>query len=323
MPRAARAMSLLIACASARAEAFARGVRELDPHLDVRVAPELGNSADIAYVLAWQPPPGLLKTLANLRLIVSLGAGVDHLLSDRELPDVPIARFVDADLTARMVEWVVLSVLYHHRRMSEYRELQMRRVWKFLPEPAAHELRVGIMGLGVLGSAAATALKPFGYRLGGWSRSPKALAGVACHAGRQDLDAFLAATDILVVLLPLTHETRGIIDRRLIGKLSRQGRSELLSGPVLINAGRGGLQRDADILACLDAGELHAASLDVVETEPLPHSSPLWAHPRVVITPHIAAESTPAAIARYTVEQMRRHAAGEPVANLVDRQRGY
>ena len=171
-----------------------------------------------------------------------------------------MVRFVDPDLTGRMTEYVALHVLYHHRRMSEFRELQARKVWKYLPEPAAHEVRVGLMGLGVLGSAAAAALRVFGYQLRGWSRSPKALDGVACYAGMDQLDAFLADTDILAVLLPLTPDTRGILNRRLLAKLSRQGRDERLPGPVLINAGRGGLQVDADILASLEAGELYAAS---------------------------------------------------------------
>ena len=154
-------MALLIACSS-RGEEFAAVARSLAPNLDLRVAPEIGNPADIRYALAWWPQPGLLKSLPNLQLIVSVGAGVDHLFSDPDLPDVPIVRFVDPDLTGRMVEYVALHVLYHHRRMSEFRELQARKVWKYLPEPAAHEVRVGLMGLGVLGSAAADALKVFG-----------------------------------------------------------------------------------------------------------------------------------------------------------------
>ena len=168
---------------SSRSEQFAAFAREFDPALDVRVAPDLGNAEEIEYALAWQPPKGLLKTLPNLRLIISVGAGVDALLADPELPDVPMVRFVDPDLTGRMTEYVALHVLYHHRRMSEFRELQARKVWKYLPEPAAHEVRVGLMGLGVLGSAAADALKVFGYQMRGWSRSPKALDGVACYAG--------------------------------------------------------------------------------------------------------------------------------------------
>ena len=157
----------------------------------------------------------------------------------------------------------------------------------------------------------------------GWSRAGKALEGVACYAGSAQLDAFLADTDILVVLLPLTAETQGIVNRSLIGKLSLQGRDARLPGPVLINAGRGGLQVDADILAAFQAGELYAASLDVFETEPLPHSSPLWSHPRVVVTPHNAAESSPTAIARYALRQMAAHRRGEALENVVDPRRGY
>src|ERR1700674_5188730 len=246
-------MAFLIACSS-RADEFAAFARELDATRDVRVAPNLGKIEEIEHALAWQPPKGLLKTLPNLRLIVSVGAGVDALLVDPELPNVPMVRFVDADLTGRMREYVALHVLYHHRRMSEFGELQRRKVWKYLPEPAAHEVRVGLMGLGVLGSAAAAALNVFGYQVRGWSRSPKSLEGVACYAGGGELDAFLADTDILAVLLPLTPDTRGILDRRLLGKLSRQGRDERLPGPVLINAGRGGVQVGADIHARPGAG---------------------------------------------------------------------
>jgi len=315
-------MALLIACSS-RAEQFAAEVRALDPGLDARIAPDLGRSGDIDTALVWQPPAGLLRSLPNLGLIVSVGAGVDGLLGDPTLPDVPLTRFVDPDLTGRMAEYIALNVLYHHRRMSEFRELQARKVWRYLPEAAAHEVRVGLMGLGVLGMAAAGALKTFGYRLRGWSRRPKVLDGVACASGPAELDAFLAESDILAVLLPLTPETRGILNRGLLRKLSRSGRSALLPGPVLINAGRGGLQVDADIVAALEASELYAASLDVFETEPLPAASPLWAHPRVVVTPHNAAESSPAAIARYALRQMHAHRNGEALENLVDRTRGY
>jgi glyoxylate/hydroxypyruvate reductase A len=315
-------MAFLIA-ASSRADLFAAAARAQAPDLDIRVAPDLGAPADIAYALAWNPPPGLLGSLPNLELIISVGAGVDGILSDPGLPDVPLVRYVDPDLTGRMVEYITLNVLYHHRRMSEFRELQSRRIWKYLPEPAAHEVRVGIMGLGVLGTAAARVLKALGYRLRGWSRSPKRLDGMSCFAGPGELDAFLAETDILAVLLPLTPETRGILDRALVRKLSLRGRDERLPGPVLINAGRGGLQVDADILASLEAGELYAASLDVFETEPLPESHPLWSHPRVVITPHNAAESAPVAIVRYALSQMRAHREGQPLAHLVDRLKGY
>ena len=279
-------MACLVACSS-RADRFAAEIRALDPGLDVRIAPDIGRAEDIDTALVWQPPPGLLATLPGLKLIVSVGAGVDALMQDRTLPpDVPLVRFVDPDLTGRMADYIALHVLYHHRRMSEFRELQARAIWNYLPEPAAHEVRVGLMGLGVLGSAAAGVLKPFGYRLRGWSRTPRPLDGVACFSGAAELDAFLAETDILAVLLPLTPETSGILNRRLFARLSRTGRSPFLPGPVLINAGRGGLQIDADIVAALQAGELYAASLDVFETEPLPQDSPLWDLPNVIISPH-------------------------------------
>jgi glyoxylate/hydroxypyruvate reductase A len=315
-------MAFLVACSS-RAAQFAAEIRALDPGLDLRIAPDIGRLEDIDTALAWQPPPGLLATLPNLGLIVSVGAGVDALMQDPTLPDVPLVRFVDPDLTGRMAEYIALHVLFHHRRMSEFRDLQARAIWNYLPEPAAREVRVGLMGLGVLGGAALSVLRPLGYRLRGWSRTRKSLGGVACFSGTAELDAFLAETDILAVLLPLTPDTRAILNRRLLAGLSRRGRSPLLPGPVLINAGRGGLQIDADIVAALEAGELYAASLDVFETEPLPATSPLWRHPRVVVTPHNAAESAPAAIAHYALHQMRAQKQGVALVNLVDRSRGY
>jgi len=315
-------MALLIA-ARTRADLFAAAARKLDPTLDLRIAPDLGRAEEIDTTLAWQPPPGLLKTIPKLELIISVGAGVDALLGDPTLPDLPLVRYVDPDLTGRMVEYVTLHVLYHHRRMTEFGELQSRREWNYLAEPAAHEIRVGLMGLGVMGLASIAPLKLLGYKLRGWSRTPKTIEGVDCYCGEAGLEAFLADTDILACVLPLTPETRGILNRGLIRKLSRQGRDERLPGPVLINAGRGGLQIDADVLGALEAGELYAASLDVFETEPLPVASPLWSHPRVVITPHNAAESAPLSIMRYALHQRRRHLDGLPLENVVDRQRGY
>jgi glyoxylate/hydroxypyruvate reductase len=304
---------------TSRSETFADGIRAADPAFDFRVWPETGN-ADVRYALAWGPPPGELAKFPNLELIVSVGAGVDHLFKDPALPNVPVVRFVDQDLTGRMVSFVAANVLFHHRRMIELRDQQRDRNWNYLPEPAAHELTVGIMGLGVLGQACAKALAVLGYKLNGWTRTERQVTGVTCFAGAKGLDAFLSSTDILVSLLPLTPDTRGIINAQLLGKLRRP---KILPGPVLINAGRGGLQIEDDILSCLDAGTLYAASLDVFSTEPLPATSPVWAHPRVVLTPHIAAESDPRAIARYLIEQVNRQKRGEPLPNLVDRARGY
>ncbi len=288
--------------------------------LDVRQWPDCGALDDIRYVLAWQPPPGLLADLPNLELIISSGAGIDHLLSDPDLPQIPLVRFVDPDLTKRMCDYVMLHTLFHHRRMCEFGEAQRRAQWVHLPEPDASQLRVGIMGLGELGCAAASALSQIGYRLNGWSRTAKSITGVATFAGFDGLAPFLAQTDILVCLLPLTANTRGILNKKLLNGLAQDGP---LPGPALINAGRGALQIEADILKALNGGVLYAASLDVFEYEPLPVSSPFWSHPRVVVTPHSAAESTANATAHYTLRQIKAHMRGEPLANLVDIARGY
>ena len=268
-------MALLI-IGSHRSEEFFETTKRLAPDRDVRMWPEVGNPADIQHALAWHPPAGELINLPNLESIVSVGAGVDHLFTDPELPSVPIIRYIDPDLTGRMVEYITLHTLFHTRRMAEYRQQQTTSKWHFLPEPAAHQVRVGIMGIGVLGSAVARVLNALGYQVRGWSRTPKNINAVKCYAGNDQLDDFLTNTDVLAVLLPLTPDTRGIINRKLLTKLSREGRHERLPGAVLINAGRGGLQVESDVLSALDANELYAASLDVFETEPLPKESPLW-----------------------------------------------
>ena len=315
-------MALLI-IGSHRTEDFFETTKKFAPDRDVRMWPDIGDPGDIRHALAWHPPAGELKRMQNLESIVSVGAGVDHLFTDPELPAVPIVRYIDPDLTGRMVEYITLHTLLHTRRMIEYREQQSACHWQYLPEPAAYQVRVGIMGIGVLGAAAADALRTIGYQVRGWSRSPKKIEGVDCFAGEANLDPFLANTDILAVLLPLTPDTRGIINRDLLSRLSREGRHKRLPGPVLINAGRGGLQVETDILAALDAGELSAASLDVFENEPLPQDSPVWQHPRIVVTPHNAAESTPDSITAYFLRHVERMERGEPLENVVDPAAGY
>jgi glyoxylate/hydroxypyruvate reductase A len=316
-------MALLI-IGSQRAPEFARVLAELRPDADVRIWPNAGDLGEITHALAWGPPPGALARLPGLKLIVSVGAGVDHLFKDPELPrNVPIVRYVDQDLTRRMVQYVTLHVLWHHRRMCEFQEQQRSRIWKYLPEPSPQEVRVGLMGLGVMGAATVTPLKALGFKLRGWSLRGRSIDGVEGFAGDAGLAPFLAETDILVCTLPLTTETRGIISRSLLDGLSIAGRHERMPGPAIINAGRGGLQVEADILAALGSGRLYAASLDVFETEPLPASSPLWQHPRIVITPHNAAESEPYSIVRYFLRQVDAERAGRPLENIVDPSKQY
>ncbi len=291
-----------------------------DPTRPVFVWPDVPDPERIAYALTWRPVAGALASLKNLKAVFSLGAGVDHLIFRDDLPDVPLVRVVDPDLTERMTEWVVLQVLIHHRRHLLYDRQQRERVWRERAQPAAREVSVGIMGMGVLGKAAARVLAALGFRVAGWSRHGGATPGIESFTGADQLDAFLGRTDVLVCLLPLTNETRGILATALFEKLARNGRPGM---PVLINAGRGGLQVEADIVAALENGTLGGASLDVFETEPLPAASPLWGMDNVVVTPHAAAASTPSALVPGILEQIAAFEAGVPLTNLVDRKAGY
>jgi glyoxylate/hydroxypyruvate reductase len=302
-------------------EQWAAEMRKAAPGMDVRVWPKMGDPATIDYVAAWLPPPDVVKSLSNLKVIFSLGAGVDAILKDPTLPDnVPIVRVNDPDLTMRMTEYIVLHVLMHHRQQRRLDENQKKSVWDSFPTHAASGLRVGIMGLGVLGQDAATKLAMLGFKVAGWSRTPKHIAGVQCYSGAGGLDTFLSRTDVLVSLLPATAETDGILNRALIGKLARSGP---FGAPILINAGRGRQQNEDDILAALDAGELHAATLDVFRSEPLPKESRFWSHPKVTLTPHIAADSDPAVICTYVAQQIAIFEKTGQLSNLVDRTRGY
>ncbi|MGB9117516.1 2-hydroxyacid dehydrogenase [Bradyrhizobium sp.] len=279
-----------------------------------------GDPADVQYAAVWKPAPGELAAFPNLRVIFNLGAGVDALMADSSLPKVPLVRVAVGDLTHRMTEYVVLHVLMHHRQELYLRASQRENRWQPKFQWPAGAISVGIMGLGTLGSDAADVLRRIGFRVAGWSNSPKAIAGIQCFHGKGELDAFLQRTDILVCLLPLTPDTRHILNRDLFARLNRTGP---MGAPVVINAGRGGLQNEADILACLDDGTLGAASLDVYATEPLPPDSPFWTHPKVVLTPHNAADTDPDEISRYVARQIARYEAGGALENLVDPARGY
>lgn len=315
-------MSLLVAIRGWTPDVWLERFRRLAPERAVLDARRPFDPTAVHYAAVWKPEPGLLAGLPNLWAVFNLGAGVDALLSDPTLPDVPVVRIVDPDLTSRMTEWVVMNVLMHHRQVVPHARHQAESAWVSLPQPAARAVCVGVMGLGVLGRDAAEVLLRLGFRVVGWSRSPRDIDGVECFAGEFGLGPFLERADILVVLLPLTADTRGILDRDLFARLAKDTH---MGGPVLINAGRGGLQVEADILAALDDGTLAAASLDVFETEPLPPASPLWTHPKVILTPHCAADSDAEALGEAIVAGIRRHEAGNGIApeTLVDRRAGY
>jgi glyoxylate/hydroxypyruvate reductase A len=285
------------------------------PGLDYRVWPDTGDPAEIEAALVWKPPPGLLRGLPNLKAVLSLAAGVDAMLADPTLPDVPLCRLVDPSLTRTMSEFVLLQVLKYHRQLDVYAAQQRGTRWRlYLPPPSA-ATTVGIMGLGVLGEDAARVLAAHGFTVRGWSRTAKAVAGVACFAGVADLPEFLAGTSILVCLLPLTADTEGILDAALFAQLPQ--------GARLVNVARGRHLVEADLIEALDRGQLAHASLDVFRDEPLPPEHPFWRHPAIDVTPHAASYGLPESAAESVAENWRRLQAGRPLLNVVDRARGY
>src|SRR6516165_113388 len=313
--------AILIAVAGIDPQPWEARMRALAPQRDIRSWPDnLGDANDIAYACAWHAPRGLFARLPQLKAIFSLGAGVDHILSDPDLPDVPVVRIVDPDLTMRMTEYVVLHVLLHHRRHRLYDRQQRERVWHEHAQSPASAVAVGVMGLGVLGADAALALARLGFRVTGWSRTPKTLPDVETFRGDDGLDAFLRRTEILVCLLPATPATHGMLKLELIRRLKRDGAA---GGAYLVNAARGALQVDADIVAALEEGSLAGATLDVFASEPLAPASPLWRHPKVTITPHNAAASDPRALVANVLRQIERFEQGLPLEHVVDRARGY
>lgn len=313
-------MSILVLVDGWEPAPWVRALQAAMPDERIEAYPDVEDPEAVEYALVWAAQGETLDVFPNLKALFSLGAGVDHLFGGNTLPPVPLARVVDPDLTAWMTEWVVAQVLLHHRQQLQYSQQQRHRNWQVLPQPLAREVQVGLMGLGELGRDAAGLLHQLGFGLRGWSRSPKELDNVTCFYGADGLDEFLSATDILVCLLPLTPETNGLIGRSVFEKLNQSGP---LGGPVFINAGRGRIHVETDVVAALQNGVLKAASLDVFEVEPLPQESPLWDLDNVIITPHVAAVSDPRTLSKLIARQVRAHREGRPLEYLVDMTRGY
>ena len=312
-------MKLIFVSAEDRAEDWRHHLTEQLPDLEFLVWPDDADGLDFAsvdYALAWKPPVGVLKQFPNQKAILSLGAGVDGLLIDPELPtDIPLCRLVDRSLTQGMTEYVLYHVIHYHRHMAEYAAQQKAGQWKALPQEDPRRRRVGLLGLGELAGDAAAQLRALEFDLASWSRLPKDMAGVTSFHGPDGLDAFLARTQILVCLLPLTEATRGIINAGTLAKLP--------AGAFLINCARGGHVVDDDLLAALDAGHIAGATLDVFNEEPLPAGHPYWTHPKVILTPHTASLTLSHTAAEYVAGNIRRIEAGEAPLNVVDLGAGY
>ncbi|MCJ9429457.1 2-hydroxyacid dehydrogenase [Kordiimonas marina] len=292
--------------------------KKIDPSIDFRSFPDWGSPDDgPAYAFVWEAEPGLLKRYPNIKAIFSLGAGIDHLMADPDLPkDVPIIRMGDDGLKEGMAEYVLMNVLMHHRKMLNFIADQRHKKWQRAFSLAARDVRVGILGYGALGKCAAATLKPIGYNLASWSRSPKpAEDGIRHFHGMDQLNDFLARTDILVGLLPSTKETEGLMN---FERLSR-----LPEGAAVINAGRGTLIVLDDLIALLNSGYINGATLDVFPEEPLPADHPLWEQEKVIITPHSAAITRPDTAAEYVLRNIARIEAGDTPENLLDLKLGY
>lgn len=295
--------------------AWRREVLRHAPALDWRTWPELGEVEAIDAALVWLPPPGLLAGLPNLKAVFSLAAGVDAMLRDPTLPDLPLCRMVDASLTRSMSEWVLLQVLKYHRLLDVYGAQQRSTIWRLYLPPGPAARVIGVMGLGELGTDAALTLARHGFTVHGWSRTRKEIGEVRCHAGSDGLASFLAELDVLVCLLPLTPQTDGILNAGLFSRLK--------PGCRLINVARGRHLVEQDLLDALATGRIAHASLDVAREEPPPQGHPFWRHPLIDLSPHTASYTTPESGGALVAENLLRLEAGAPLLHVVDRTRGY
>jgi glyoxylate/hydroxypyruvate reductase A len=308
-------MSVLYKSDPVRGRVWAQILAERAPDIEFRIWPDTGDPQRVEYLVAWEPPAGWITAFCNVKVLFSSGAGVDQL----DLASVPahiqVVRMVEPGIVQGVVEYVLMSVLMLHRQMPQYLRQQAAREWRSVKVAQASGFRVGVMGLGVLGQAVLQRLGDFGYARLGWSRTAREIAGVATFAGDEGLEEFLASCDVLVCLLPLTQETRGILGRRVF--------SALPAGASLINAGRGAHLHEAALLEALDSGRLSQAILDVAEPEPLPPTHPFWKHSRIIVTPHIAGSTQPETAALVLLDNLRRHQRGEPLHAAIDRSLGY
>lgn len=285
------------------------------PDLAFHTDPDAVDPARVHYALAWKPPAGFFARFPNLKLVTNLGAGVDSLVGRNDLPDVPISRLSDTGMVSLMSSYVLFSVIRYARDIHIFERAQRRSEWKYVHPRALSDIRVGVLGLGELGAPAAQALAQTGFDVRGWSRSLKSIPGVTCSAGMDALDDFLRSVEILVILLPLTPDTRGLLDARRLALLPNTAK--------LINASRGAVVDESALIDALQSGRIEEATLDVFTVEPLPRNHVFWSMNNVLITPHLASITVPEAAAREVAESIRRVRSGLPPLHQIDPRRGY
>lgn len=309
-------MSLVFACQDVPAAPWLAALHDVLPEMEIHIWPDVGDPQEVEFALIWGPYAREMKQFPNLKAMISLGAGVDHILDQVDRPaHVPVARLVDPGLKIGMVEYVLYNVLRFHRRMPDYDQQQAKQLWIERHQTLPSDRRIGILGLGEIGVACAKALVDLGFDVMGWSRTKKDILNVGCFYGDEALKALLGQCEILICLLPLTPETNGIL-----GKIHL---AALPAGAYLINAGRGAHVIEADLLHALNSGHIAGAALDVFQTEPLPKGHPLWSHPNVTVTPHTAALTLPKTSAPVIADIIRAARTGQDIPHKVDAKRGY
>lgn len=305
-------MSILIVTENKDPRPWIEEMKKQFPGLEIYTHTDSHKKEDVAYAISWNHPEGIFKHYPNLKVIASLGAGVDHIIRDPEIPEnVAITRIIDSQLASDMAEFVLALVMGHLRDISYYQD---NKEWKQKPYLRIKNCRVGIMGAGVLGKSVAGLLSAAGFKVSGWSKTEKQTEAMFVY-GENRLSEFLSGCDILICLLPLTPETKNILDKNLLQQLPK--------GAYLINVARGNHLVDEDLLELLDSGYLSGAALDVFRTEPLPEAHPFWKHPKVLVTPHVASITDPVKTVEQLIDNYRRMLLGNDLKNTVDRQKGY
>ncbi len=308
-------MTISIICTNKNPEPWYLALKEIDPSLDIQIWPDENNKSVIEFALCWKQPEGILQDYPNLKCICSMGAGIDHLLSDSFFPkNLPVIRLIDPSLAQSMFEYIYTAAMYYLREFDLYQRQKNQIIWEQHQPKAISQTTIGIMGLGKLGEYCARKLSQAGFNIVGWARTKKQIEDVKTYTSEQ-LEIFVSQTDILICLLPLTPQTVGILNSELFNITPKNS--------YLINVARGEHLVESDLITALNTGQLKGACLDVFTTEPLPQDHPFWTNDKIVITPHCSSITDPVSVAPQIVQNYRLMQSCKPLMNEVDLQRGY
>lgn len=309
-------MALLLIRNDSNYKPWQEAITAIDSNIDIYTPEQTFKDEAIDMILSWKAPHGSFSNYPNLKVIGSMGAGVDHIFEDPSLPkDATITRIVDKNLKGDMQEFVLALALNYCKDLTAYSYLQQNHNWKPIPYKRVEDVTIGIMGLGVLGKSVAEKLHQVGFKLTGWANSKKNIEGLKSYAGNEELNDFLSTAELLVCLLPLTPETESILDKNLFEKLPQEA--------YLINVARGGHLVEKDLLPAIESGNLSGAALDVFNEEPLPEDHPFWGNKKILITPHTASKSDPSSTANQIVENYNRLQEGKALKNTVSQDKKY